>query len=366
MLKIEACRKRQQRLLKVMHQRQLDAAVMGWYGHVYYFSGVRPHWMEQGAFVLRSDGRSCLIANRGLTVETAADELIEFDAALDYTYRPDQPVVVADLAMDWLKKSSSRRIGMDCSEVSSAVALRCDPKPEDVQGDLWQLRRCKDADELALMGVAIRCAEAMYARGRQIIEPGVAELTVFNQLHEAAVAAAGEPMSAQLGNDFTSGGGGGMPRRGRLAQAGEIFILDLGPSYRGYFSDTCRSIAVDGRVTDVQYKVWEGVMGALKLFESMAKPGVRCRGIAQAVQEHYRRVFGTRLIHHTGHGVGLWPHEFPHVDEIWDDVLLEGETVSIEPGKYGPELGGGMRIENTYLITADGPRNLVNSPMELA
>lgn len=353
-------------MLKVMNQNRLDAAVMGWGGHVYYFSGLLPHWMVQGAFVLRADGRSCLIANRGTAKNSAADEVIEFDAALDYTYRPDQPMVVADLAMDWLKKSSSRKIGVDSSEVSSAVALRCEDRPTDVQGDLWQLRRCKDADELALMGVAIRCAEAMYARARQIIQPGVAELTVYNQLHEAAVLAAGEPMSAQMGNDFTSGGGGGLPRFGRLAQAGEIFILDLGPAYRGYFSDTCRAIAVDGRVTDLQYKVWEGVMGALKLFESMAKPGVRCREIAQAVQEHYRLVFGTRLEHHVGHGVGLWPHEFPHVDEIWDDVLLEGETVCVEPGKYGPELGGGMRIENTYLITADGVRNLVNSPMELA
>lgn len=366
MLNIDDCRKRQQRMLKVVQQHRLDAAVMGWRGHVYYFSGIRPHWMAQGAFILRSDGRSCLIANRGTAGSTAADEVIEFDAAWDHTYRPDQPQAVADLAMNWLKGRSAKRLGIDASEVSCALALRSDQRPVDVQGDLWQLRRSKDPDELELMEAAIRCAQAMYARARQIIHPGVAELQVYTQLHEAAVNAAGEPLSDMLGNDFTCGGGGGPPRPDRLAKAGEIYILDLGPAYRGYFSDTCRSIAVDGMVTDLQRKAWDGVMEAMNIFQSMARPGVRCRDIAQAVQEYYRHTFGSPLEHHVGHGVGLWPHEFPHVDLVWDDVLLEGETVSIEPGRYGAELGGGMRIENTYLITAAGPRNLVDAPMELA
>ena len=31
----------------------------------------------------------------------------------------------------------------------------------------------------------------------------------------------------------------------------------------------------------------------------------------------------------------------------------------------GPELAGGIRIENDYLVTNDGARNLLNCPMEL-
>jgi len=368
MLNLDDCRKRQGRLLKIMQRRKLDAVFVGWPGHVYYFSGVLTHWLQQSGLMLRADGRSCLIANRGTGSTSAADELIEYEAAWDSTFRPDQPMEVADKAIAWLKDGRAARVGVDASAVCSSLALRWNGQEQlaDIEPELWQLRRCKDPDELALMRVAIRCAEAMYVKARQIIRPGIAELSVYTQLQEAAVHAAGEPLSAPLGNDFTCGGGGGPPRLGRVAQAGEIYILDLGPSYRGYFSDTCRSFAVDGRATDLQYKVWEGVMGALKVFESMARPGVRCREIAQAVQEYYRRTFGTLLEHHVGHGVGLWPHEFPHVDQVWDDVLLEGDTVSIEPGKYGPELGGGMRIENTYLITAQGPQNLVNAPMELA
>jgi Xaa-Pro aminopeptidase len=58
--------------------------------------------------------------------------------------------------------------------------------------------------------------------------------------------------------------------------------------------------------------------------------------------------------------------EFPHLNPHWDDVLMEGEIITCEPGLYGPELGGGIRLENQYVITPNGPRNLLNFPLELA
>jgi Xaa-Pro aminopeptidase len=45
---------------------------------------------------------------------------------------------------------------------------------------------------------------------------------------------------------------------------------------------------------------------------------------------------------------------------------MEGEIFAVEPGIYGPELAGGIRIENNYLVTKDGVKNLLSSPMELA
>ncbi len=70
--------------------------------------------------------------------------------------------------------------------------------------------------------------------------------------------------------------------------------------------------------------------------------------------------------HHLGHGVGLQPHEFPHLNLKWDDVLLEGEVFTAEPAQYAAELHAGIRIENQYLVTASGVENLVGFPMDLA
>jgi Xaa-Pro dipeptidase len=97
----------------------------------------------------------------------------------------------------------------------------------------------------------------------------------------------------------------------------------------------------------------------------MAKPGVRCRDLYEAADSHLSRKHGTGMPHHLGHGVGLQPHEYPHLNPRWDDVLLEGEVFTVEPGAYGPELGGGMRIENNYVVTRDGVRNLTEFSQEL-
>src|SRR4029077_11017471 len=191
-----------------------------------------------------------------------------------------------------LKQRGAKRIGIDASEVTSQLAMRildC----TSIEPELWQLRRRKDPDELDLMKKAIRCCEAMYARAREMIEPGVPELKVFTELNAVAVQTAGEPLSALLGNDYACGEKGGPARGGRLARAGELYILDLGPAHRGYFSDNDRTFAVNRKPTDAQMNAWQSVTGALKLVERMARPGVRCAEIFTAVHEHFRATLGT-------------------------------------------------------------------------
>jgi Xaa-Pro dipeptidase len=218
-----------------------------------------------------------------------------------------------------------------------------------------------------LMRKAIECTKAMYRRAKEIIEPGVPELRVYNELHTVAVETAGELLTpAYLGNDYACAAPGGPPRAGHVANAGELYILDLGPAYRGYFADNCRTFAVDRKPTDQQHKAWQVVIDVFPIIERMAKPGVRCVDIFAAVDEHYRSRTGKPFPHHVGHGVGLQPHEFPHLNPKWNDVLMEGEVFTVEPGMYSPELRAGMRIENQYLVRADGVENLTPFPLELA
>jgi Xaa-Pro dipeptidase len=205
----------------------------------------------------------------------------------------------------------------------------------------------------------------MYDRARQIVEPGIPELNVYAELHSVAVQTAGEPLSAYLGNDYACAATGGPPRKNRTARSGELYILDLGPAYRGYFSDNCRTIAVNRAPTDAQMRAWTTVMGAFPIVERTARPGARCREIYDAVDDYYREAAGEPFPHHLGHGVGLQPHEYPHLNPKWDDVLMEGEVFTAEPGLYAPELAGGLRIENQYLVTRDGVTNLTPFPAEL-
>jgi len=207
-------------------------------------------------------------------------------------------------------------------------------------------------------------AGAMYARAREIIAPGIDELAVFSSLQEAAVAVCGEMLTG-TGNDYACGVRGGPPRP-RRCEAGDLWILDLGPAYRGYFADTSRAIAVGGRPTDEQLAACERVCQALALVERIARPGVRCRDIYEEVRLWLADAPVGSWSSHLGHGIGLSVHEAPHLNPAWDDVLEEGDVIAVEPALYDPALRCGMRIENDYLVTATGLRNLSPFPLGLA
>lgn len=363
------CRRRQRRLLDVLQRRRLDAAVLTRREHVYYFGGRLPFWLHAAGFVLFADGRAMLLwANDPPAGDLPVDEVRTFEATWMGTQRQEQDPLVADLVRGLLDERRCRRVGLDALpwRVDQAAAA-ADIDVESVEFDLYDLRRRKDPDELALMRRAIDCTRAMHARAREVVVPGVPELRVFTELHAAAVEAAGEPLAPMhLGNDYRCNAGGGPPRGGHVAREGELYILDVGPAYRGYFADNSRAYAVGGKPTDAQHRAWQTVTGVFPIVERLARPGVRCREIFAAVDAHYRERTGQGLPHHLGHGVGLQPHESPHLNPKWDDVLREGEVFTCEPGLYAPELAAGLRVENQYLVTADGVENLTPFPMELA
>jgi Xaa-Pro aminopeptidase len=358
-------RGRQQRLLAEMQKLNLDLVIVTQIEHVQWLAGPRFGWVFSPAAALRSDGRVTLAAPRKPPVEAAADDVVLYDAQWHSTLRNDQRQASSQALLSALSGGPKpKRIGVEFSTFTRHLDA-LGGELVDIEPTLYRLRRRKDPDELAKIRHAIAGTQAMYQLARQIIRPGITEIEVFNRLQAAAVETYGEMLTG-TGNDYQCGARGGPPRQGRAAQDGELYILDLGPAFRGYFADNSRAFAVNGQPTDAQQTAWGYIRQVFRHVEATAKPGKRCQELFHEVQEILNAAPVGVFNHHLGHGIGLFPHEAPHLNPHWDDVFEPGDVFTCEPGLYDETvLRAGMRIENDYVVTATGVECLSPFPMEL-
>jgi Xaa-Pro aminopeptidase len=367
-LSVPHCRARQRRLLAEMQRQHLDLVIVAHNAHVQWLTGCHFSWVFSPMAALTSDGHCILIAPaRRMPAVAAADDVVAYEAQWHSTLRNDQRIASAGVLLDQLAgRRMPRRMGVDFSssgpQVTAAPSLSAEIV--DIEPTIHYLRRRKEADELALMKKAIAATGKMYERARAIVVPGINELDVFNQLQAVAVEEFCEPQSALPGNDYACNARGGPPRD-RQCQEGELYILDLGPAFRGYFSDNCRTLAVNRRPTDAQQRAWQAIAAVFPVVDQTVQPGLSCKAFFEQIQrqldEHMPGVFN----HHLGHGVGLFPHEAPHLNPLWDDQFEVGDVFTVEPGLYTPELRAGIRLENQYLVTESGVELLTDFPLEL-
>ncbi len=148
----------------------------------------------------------------------------------------------------------------------------------------------------------------------------------------------------------------------RLIQPGEPVVLDFGARFDGYCSDMTRTVWV-GRVADPALRrAVDVVLASQAAGVAAVGPGVRCAEVDRACRQVIAGAgWADAFVHGTGHGVGLDIHEAPSVAATSVDTLEVGHVVTVEPGVYFPGLGG-VRIEDTVVVTDDGCRPLTSTP----
>jgi len=355
----EACQGRQQRLLGQMHSLGLELVLLTRNESVQWLTGVYVKPLFAPAAALDASGHVTLVLPSGqVSSEIAADELVGYEEKWHSTIRDEQRATSNEMLLQTLSKRP-QRVGGEWS----CLGPRLLAEFGNDMANIYRLRRRKDPDELRMLARANDANRAMYALAREIVQPGIGELEVYSQLHAAAVNELGETLT-YFGQDFQCGSRGGPPRD-RKAQAGELYILDLGVGFRGYYSDNCRTIAVGGEISDLQQKAWEDLEKALLLVESTVRPGGSCRQLFEEVQALLAGCGPGIFNHHLGHGVGLAPHEGPHLNPHWDDTFEQGDYFTAEPGLYHEDLRLGIRLEENYVVTTTGVQRVTDYPLGL-
>lgn len=351
-LSLDSCRARQTKLREEMVSQNLDAVLLCEPRYVHRFTGI---WMKahQFAAVLITPDEVILSTPNG-TNFAAADKVETYVSNKHSTMVDDRRhAVLAPFA-----SKLSGKVGCDSAVPFDAVSNRA-----DICEILRQMRRAKDADEVALIRRAVFGAEAAYAKAREILAHGVSEIHIYAQMLAAATEAVGEPVG-EMGNDFQSGSGGGAPRL-RNCEDGELMPLDVSVWVRGYSCDLSRTFAV-GKISPAQQEAQSHVAAALDYVEKTARAGASCLQLFKDVDAALNAVrpewkFG----HHLGHGIGTGGHEAPRLNPHWDDTFQVGDVFTAEPGLYGEDLKAGIRIEHNYLVTESGLEKLSHFPIDL-
>jgi len=360
MLTIEGCRERQRRLLGVLEEQKLDRAMLANPRLVYYFTGALVDHLVPQLFSIERGGRTALITGQQ-PAQAAVDDVRLYTG---YTIeRPFNRTTQVE-EMCGLAGCPPGPVGVDAEWLPARLA------PEtavDITPLIDGMRRVKDADEVESIRETVRLTEAGYRAVKGNIEPGMTEYQVYSLFHGALVEHA--QTSVDLRGDFACGTrairGGGPPTARRVA-AGDLYILDIFPFYRGYHCDLTRTF-VAGKASEVQREAWEVVREAHRMGERLIRPGVATREVYREVRDHLERFQPTcgSFWHHLGHGLGMNGWEYPWITPGSDQVFQAGEVVALEPAVYGECLQGGIRLERDYLIGAEGVTPLDSFPLEM-
>lgn len=364
----EGCLARQQKLARAMQTANLDLVVLTRGESINWLTGVFLGPLFEPTAAIDTTGMVTLVLpNRKLEMPAVADRVVGYESKWLSTMRNDQRHASSHALAEAIG-TPPERVATEFSKFDSYLAHQhWAVAPgivwSDIEPMLFQLRRKKHADELAMLNRANEANRAMYEHAREIVKPGINELEVYSQLHAIAVEQLGEPL-AYFGQDFRCAARGGPPRN-RICEAGELYILDLGVGYRGYFSDNARTIAVGGEPTAEQQMAWENISDVFSLVQNTVAHGVSCKALFERVQQLLDGAELGVFNHHLGHGVGLAPHEGPHLNPNWDDTFAEGDFFTAEPGLYDDTLRQGIRLEQNYVVTADGVELLTDWPLGL-
>jgi Xaa-Pro aminopeptidase len=276
---------------------------------------------------------------------------------------------LTDVLPDVLAKASARRVGIEAETMTVAQLDRIAGKLDAVElvptsGLVEDLRRVKDADEIAAIRRAVELGDAAFAWIVERLSPGRTEREIALDLEMRIRSEGADDVSFEpiVGTGPLSAHIHHTPSE-RAIESGDLVLLDFGSLTEGYCSDLTRTVVVGGG-TDEQKAIYSTVLAAQQKGISALSAGAGGADVDAAARELITDAgHGEAFGHGLGHGVGLDIHEAPRLAKTSKDSLKSQDVVTVEPGIY--RVGwGGIRIEDCVLVTDEGAEVLGRAPKD--
>jgi Xaa-Pro aminopeptidase len=341
---------RRSTLLSTLRERDLDGMLVTTLVNVRYLSGFTG-------------------SNGALLILASGDAILLTDGRYKDQARAEAPGLKHVIGRDLLAEAATRMTGRWAIETHTISvddrARLTDCEAVSAERVVEGLREVKDDTEVDALRRACRISvdalEGLLAgrlEGRT--EREVARDLEWRMLELGAEGIAFETILA-------SGPNSAVPHHrptDRVLEGGDLVKADFGARVDGYHADCTRTVVL-GRADDWQREIHAAVQAS----QAAGVEALRAGAPVAESDQVARRVLDEAgwLEHFTtgvGHGVGLEIHEDPFIGRKHVGTLASRTTLTMEPGIYLPGRGG-VRIEDTVLVTPDSPEVLTTMTTDL-
>jgi Xaa-Pro aminopeptidase len=323
---------------------------------------------SNGQVVVGADGAGDRLVTDERYTARAAIEAPDLEAVISRDpFTPALSGATGALAVeaDHLTWSAAGRLRSQAEETGIEVVA--------TTGLVAALRATKDDHEVAWLARA--CAITTSALAELLAERAVVgaterELATWLERRFVDLGADG----VAFGSIVAGGPNGAVPHHAptdRPLEDGDLLTVDCGAEVAGYHADCTRTVAVGtGEVAEELSGVHDLVAraatsGRAAAARAAAVSSVTAGDIDAAARSVIEEAgYGEAFVHGTGHGVGLEVHEAPAVARGSSAPVGVGTVLTVEPGIYLPGVGG-VRIEDTLVVTSEGVRVLTDLPRTL-
>jgi Xaa-Pro aminopeptidase len=368
------------RVRTLMEEAQLDALVVRAPDNVLYLTNF---WGMKGfdAAVFPREGNPVLITIEPSAQDAAETAWIE-DVRLMPGYDPADPRPPVVRTLDLVRAAAKpyERIGLELSlgtqasdrmvgEPTTYTRAWFDAFPDaaDATPLLVEARAVKTEQEIARMRLANEIAAAAMEHVARELRPGLKESEAA-ALWEGFVHGEGTGWNGQvelaLGFSLVWSGPGirTFTATGhRPVQETEPTLFEIWVCADGYWCDHTKNVC-PGQLDERYDELLDALLEVYGRALDHCRPGASLAELDRLIREGIAEAgYPGQPSHPIAHGVGARAHEPPYAHQAGGGTIEEGMVLAIEPGAYW-DGGGGLRVEDNFLITTDGPEKLSPYP----
>lgn len=349
------------KVLEILEKKNLDGIYVTKKSNVNYITG----YPDELAYAVIARKGQYVITDSRFT-ELAEQSCPDFEIVNWHTFERSIPKAVEAVC----KKAGIKRLGFEeCftpfdkyAELEGLLTAQ-DVELIPTKDVIEKLRYRKSEKETANTRMACQIADKALEELVPYIKPGVTERELCARLEFSMKMNGAHDLGFEtiLISGTKTSLLHGKPGDKKIEE-GDFVLVDYGAMYNGYISDTTRTFIV-GEPSEKQLEIYNLVregqetgLAYMGPFIHAARPDLEIRKKVAKYEEYYYAGIG--------HGVGLDLHEEPFLGNYGTKTMEPGCIITMEPGIYVPGWGG-VRIEDTVLITEDGIEVLTHFPKEL-